>query len=401
MKQKILLSVISLFISAFIFAQETITISGVVRDEKKLPMPGATVLQKGTANGTATDDAGKFTLKVPKDCKELVVSYIGYDEKTISIDPSKGPVSLTIDMASSNLSLNQVVVSVSRRKEKMIDAPASISVLGQEEISRNVVTSVADQLKTTSGIDIIRTGLVSSDVVVRGLNDIFSTAALYVVDNRIGAVPSLRVNAQQLTPVIDLDYDKIEVVRGPASALYGPNASSGVISILTKSPLEQEKKFETTISMMSGFTVLDTSYYRNRTYNLNGTPYNNGSPISGNIINPEIRTSGKLLDGKFGYKVSASYFQGQDYPVIDPREPYTGDTMVFGTARNGVVFSPDTIKYKVGNKDTSRLDTRVFRKDFFIRKWTTDARIDIRPIKTLPLLLMAALPARTMWSLPG
>ena len=386
MKLKVLLSTIFIFTASFIFAQETVTITGKVRDENKQPLAGATVLEKGTANGTTADNDGNYTIKVSKDAKALIVSYIGYDPREIAIDPSKG-TAVNVDMISTNISLNQVVVSVSRRKEKLIDAPASISVISHDQLERNVVTTPADELKTTAGVDVMRTGLVSSNVVVRGFNDIFSGSVLYVIDNRIAAVPSLRVNAMQLSPTSTLDYDKIEVVRGPASALYGPNASSGVISVMTKSPLDQEKKFETTIAMNSGFTVLDKSYQAN----------NNGKPLSGNIINPELRHSGKLLDGKFGYKISGSYFQGQDYPLFDPRDPHNGDSLVFGTVKNGTVFQPNVLGTTINDTSTTpgvhkydtltKEDIRRFKKDFMIREWKVDGRIDIRPIKDITITI--------------
>ena len=67
MMKKNLLSFIFLFITTFMFAQETITVSGVVRDDKKQPLPGATIAVKGTSIGTTSDDAGKYSLQVPKD----------------------------------------------------------------------------------------------------------------------------------------------------------------------------------------------------------------------------------------------------------------------------------------------------------------------------------------------
>ena len=72
--------------------------------------------------------------------------------------------------------------------------------------------------------------------------------------------------------------------------------------------------------MTSGFTVLDKSYFS----------ITETIPFPGNIINPEFRHSGKLANGKFGYKISGNYFQGQDYPVHDSREPYRGDSLIFG-----------------------------------------------------------------------
>lgn len=376
MKQRLLLSAALLLFYFLAFSQDKITLSGNVKDEKKQPLPGATVVAKGTSTGTTTDNSGNYTLEVPKETKALVISFIGYDDQEIAVDGSKGNQTLNVDMATASIGLNQVVISASKKKEKLLDAPASVSVLNSDKLEKNIVTTPVEQLKTAPGVDVMRTGLVSSNVVVRGFNNIFSGSVLNVIDNRIGAVPSLRVNAYQLVPTSNLDFERIEVVRGPASALYGPNASSGVIHIITKSPLDQEKKFETTVAMTSGFTVLDKSY----------RPLEGGKTLSGNIINPEFRHSGKLFNGKFGYKISGSYFQGRDYPVVDSREPYEGDSILFGSVANGQIFRPDTLGYSyvtdsVGHTDTfTNLDIKRFHKDYDIRKFSADARFDIKPI---------------------
>ena len=405
MKKRILLSSVFILISVFLFSQEKIRISGNVQDEKKQPVEGANVVVRGTTTGTVTDASGNYTFEVPKDAKTLVISYVGMQEKEFAINTSQGNYVLNVDLVPSDVALNQVVVSASKKKEKLLDAPASISVIGQEKLERNIVTTPVEQLKTTPGVDVMRTGLVSSNIVVRGFNNIFSGSVLNVVDNRIAAVPSLRINAYQLLPISNLDYERIEVVRGPASALYGPNSSSGVIHIITKSPLDQKKKFETSIAMTSGFTVLD-----NKTKDAFGkTLKDYGGLISGNIINPEIRHSGKLANGKFGYKISGSYFQGQDYPNYDPREPYNnkfhpnpdsayaGDNVLFGSARDGMVFIPDTAERFTRDSagitilDSARQDIRKFKKDFFIRKYTFDGRIDIQPTKDITITINGGL----------
>lgn len=408
MYKHFLLSIFALLFSAAVFAQETVRISGNVQDDKKEGLMGATVRVKGTTIGTTTDASGNYTLEVPKDSKTLVVSFVGFDDKEVSYDTKLGNQVVNVDMAVTNIALNQVVISASKKPEKLLDAPASITVIGQDKLERNIVTTPVEQLKTSPGVDVMRTGLVSSNVVVRGFNNIFSGSVLNVVDNRWGAVPSLRVNAYQLVPTSNLDYSKIEVVRGPASALYGPNASSGVIHIMTKSPLDQEKKFETTVAMTSGFTVLDKSMqqlpigrYGNEYFTGNPNPdsivgYSKKKITSGNIINPELRHSGKLWGGKFGYKISGSYFQGQDYPNYDAREPYDGDSLVFGSVANGLTFRPDTLGYQTdvnGNiiDSTLRLDVKRFHKDFQIRKFTADGRIDIKPIEDITITINGGL----------
>lgn len=410
MKYKLLLSTFFTLFITLLYAQDKIRISGNVVDDRKQPLPGATVAVKGTAIGTVTDDAGNYSIEVPKDAKTLVVSFVGFTPKEIAINPNQGNYVVNVDMSSSDIGLNQVIVSASKKQEKVLDAPASVSVLGADKIERNVVTTPVEQLKTTPGVDIMRTGLVSSNVVIRGFNNIFSGSVFNIVDNRIAGVPSLRVNAYQLMPVSNSDFERIEVVRGPASALYGPNSSSGVVHIITKSPLDQKNKFETTVAMTSGFTVLnrDTPYqikpigrYGNVTYTGNPNPdsivdFTKRRRVSGNIINPEIRHSGKLWGGKFGYKLSGSYFQADDFPNYDAREPFDGDSLLFGSVVNGQIFRPDTLGYQVDANgkiidSTLRLDVARFQKDFRIRKYTADARIDIRPIEDITITINGGL----------
>ena len=182
---------------------QTVTISGYIRDENKKPLPGATVLEKGTTNGATTGDDGKYKLTVSKDAKAIIISYIGYEPQELAVNTSRGDYELNNTMTVSGLELNQVVVSVSKRAEKLLDAPASISVVGKEQLEKNVVTTPVDELKGVAGVDIMCTGPVSSNVVVTGFNDIFSGSVLNVVDDRIGSVllsKSMHTSSYPLQP---------------------------------------------------------------------------------------------------------------------------------------------------------------------------------------------------------
>ena len=401
MKCKTLLLSVLVFCTTVLFAQST-TISGRVNDDRGEGLPGVTVIVKGSTTAAATDSTGHFTLTIPADAKTIVFRFIGYDEREMPVSEVRKN-NFSLKMASSEVGLNQVVVSASKRREKLLDAPASISVLSGEKILNRVVTSPVDYLKNTPGVDVMQTGLISNNVVVRGFNDIFSGAVLNVVDDRIGSVPSLRVNAYQLVPTCNLDIDRIEVLRGPASALYGPNASSGVIHIMTKSPLDQQDKFETTVCLSSGFTVQGTN-----TNALDAHTNSTSEHVNYSILNPEFRTSGKLLDGKFGYKLSGSYFQGQDFTNYDPREPYTGDSLIFGSVKNGQAFQPDTLSMSKGKSPYTGVDTtfvkydiRRFARDFSIRKWSSDGRIDYKPTKDILITINGGVAQTTNIELTG
>ena len=84
---------------------------------------------------------------------------------------------------------------------------------------------------STPGVDIITQGVQSTNVVVRGFNNIFSGALYTLTDNRMAGVPSLRVNVMHFVPTTDEDLQRMEVVLGPGSALYGPNTANGVLHL--------------------------------------------------------------------------------------------------------------------------------------------------------------------------
>jgi iron complex outermembrane receptor protein len=250
------------------------------------------------------------------------------------------------------------VVSASKKSEKILNAPASVSVLSEARIQQNTALSVIDNVRKIAAVDAMPTGLVSNNVAVRGFNNIFSGATLFLVDNRIASVPSLRVNAFQLTPTSNTDIRSMELVRGPASALYGPFAANGVMAVYTKSPLDMENRMEVTLGLTSGVRAGDDD---NAAF---GFKANNSLENLG-ILNPEIRIAGKLSK-TLGIKVSGNYMSATDFAFFDAREP-NGKTVRFGNQAGGTPWASD------GSAPTS------FNRDFRIRKLAGDARIDWRP----------------------
>lgn len=339
--------------------------SGKVSDEKGEPMIGVNVILKGTTLGTATDIDGKYSLEIPANetSKTLVFSFLGYEEQ--EADASQGA---NITLMQTAVGVNTVVVSASKRQEKLIDAPASITVLSADKIANNNAINAVDNLTKVPGVDIMQTGLVSQNITVRGFNNIFSGALMTLVDNRITGLPSLKVNAAQLIQASNTDIEQIEVVRGPGSALYGPNSSDGVLHIITKSPLDMPERFNTTISMMGGARAKssgETSSFGQRMF-----------------WNPEIRHSGKITDN-VGYKISGNYFRGKDWIYYDPAEPTIGSALIYGSVKDGNLFVPDTnfVEYDAfGNviDSTLQLATDTFDRDFQIEKFAVDGRMDFR-----------------------
>jgi hypothetical protein len=197
---------ISCLIGAYTLIAQSV--SGTVIDEKGNPLFGVNVIEKSTYNGTTTDFNGKYTLKLSTTNPVVVFKFVGYRDKEIPF--AGGPVNHK--MVVDEIGLDAVVVSASKRKERILDAPASVSLINTEKIENTAALVATDNLKSIPGVDVMPTGLVSSNVSVRGFNNIFSGSMLTMVDNRIGQVPSLKVNAFQLMPGSNDDIEKIEII---------------------------------------------------------------------------------------------------------------------------------------------------------------------------------------------
>jgi outer membrane receptor for ferrienterochelin and colicins len=259
------------------------TISGTVTDaDEGVPLAGATVVvldgNGGMLAGSVSDIDGNYSISVGTTGTFVVrARFVGYQESDQPATFSEGS-NLTLDFAlsQSGNELNTVVVTASRRQEKALDAPASITVLNAEEVSENVGMSSVEALKTTVGVDMAQTGIDRREVVLRGFNNAFSGAAYIMTDYRQAGVPSLNVNLTSIMPNMNIDIDRVEVVRGPGSALYGAGVDNGVIHFITKDAFSSPG---TTISLAGG----ENSYFgaQFRTAGVVGTKKNIGYKITG------------------------------------------------------------------------------------------------------------------------
>ncbi|MCY3678448.1 MAG: TonB-dependent receptor, partial [Gemmatimonadetes bacterium] len=286
------LAVLLHVVSAPAAAQEG-TITGRITDlETGDPVADAAVQVLGLeAGAVGTSESGTFSIAVPAGTHSIVVTRIGYEtSRTDGVGVAAGgSVSVDIQLRSQALALNQLVVTVSRREEKELDAPASVSTLTGEQIARMIARTPADHIKTLPGVDLAATGLTQSYVVVRGFNNVSSGRLLSIVDNRYARIPALRINAINMIPTTDMDVERIELARGPGAALYGPNAAEGVMHIITSSPID---KPGTTASMAGG---------------------------ERSLFQFLLRSAHRVSD-RFGLKVSGQYLRGVDWEYEDPWE---------------------------------------------------------------------------------
>jgi len=235
MKNKIIL--LSLVVIASIhMVTNAQTISGIVTDsEDGLPLAGASVIHVNSGKGTSTDDNGEYSLmQIPLGISVLRVSFTGYQPYETIVNLSAMETYIVDVQMVSGVNLEQILITASRRQEKILDAPASTDVILSQDIARKIGPSTITSLRNVTGLDIAQTGIDRHEVVLRGFSNVFSGATLVMTDYRDAGSASLDVNLHTLMPNLSVDLDRVEIVRGPGSALYGAGVDAGVIHYITK-----------------------------------------------------------------------------------------------------------------------------------------------------------------------
>ncbi|MCP4353753.1 MAG: TonB-dependent receptor [Desulfobacterales bacterium] len=183
---------------------------------------------------------------------------------------------------------NVEIISVSKKPEKVSEVPTAVFVITQEDIQRSGATSIADALRMAPGVQVARTELHEWAVTVRSLNGEFSDGLLVMIDGRSVYTPVFSGVFWDVQDTVTEDIERIEVIRGPGAAVWGANAVSGVINIITKHAKDT-----------TGFLFQA----------LGGTGQNNGSVRYGDSVGDETH-----------YRTYIKYFK-QDRP--DGNDPST------------------------------------------------------------------------------
>ncbi len=219
-------------------AQETGTVSGTVTraaDAAELSSVSVGIPAIGLSTITGTD--GRYTLRrVPAGPQTVVFRWLGYrpTEVQVVVEANK-TVAADAALEAVVISLGEIVVEgASRGPERIVEAPAAISVVPQEVLQNVAVTGQAPvALQAIPGVDVVQSGVNDFNVNARGFNSSLNRRVLTLQDGRDLAIAFLGSQEWNgLTQSLD-DMGKVEMVRGPGSALYGANAFSGVVNITT------------------------------------------------------------------------------------------------------------------------------------------------------------------------
>ncbi len=383
--------ILLLFLSLEGLAQN-VTISGVITDAQTDELlPGVNVKIQESGKGVASDLDGRYQLEVPVS-STVEFSFVGYKNQQIVIT-KEGVYNIALEAG--GIDLNPVVISANRQQQKLLDAPASITSIQPKTLENQVNTSPTDVLKDVAGVDVVKNGLQNSTVVIRGFNGAFSAATLTLVDNRIAGIASLRSNSYQMIPVTEDDIERIEVLRGPASALYGPNSASGVVHYITKSPIDHQG---TKLSVGTGIRafIQDTIGIVDSENPL----FDNKDMFDRMVTVGQVRHAAKLKlknndNVQMGYKFSAKYFQGDDWKYDDPFEE---DSIIkIRQTANGIVplyaDGSEVPADMIADGETG--DYVDNRRTGEAQKYSIDSRFDVRIGDDTELIFNAGLNSAT------
>jgi len=295
----------ALFLTPLAHGQQG-TLSGTVEaGDTNEPLPGANVLLEEIDQGTSTDLNGAFTIEdLPAQSYTVRISFTGYETRRRQVSVKADQVTrLDVILPASSEEFDEVVVTGSKKKEKLVDAPVQMEAVSAADLEQVGGDTFYSALSNLKGIDFARTGINQQFISMRGFDSHYNTRLLQMKDGYIMKAPGNGMPQGNAVSTSELDIKRMEVVIGPASALYGPNAHSGVLNIITKTPWDE-----------SGASV-DVRRGQQSLFDVNAR-------VAG-VVNENV-----------GWKVTGQYMSANDYSPASGGPTAADSTHFFGTEFN-------------------------------------------------------------------
>lgn len=276
-------------------AQKRVT--GSVLDKQEYPIPGVTILEKGTSNGVITNIDGNFAIDVANDGSILVFSFVGMEHQEVGVG---NQTNLNIVLAPSFSDLDEVVVVGYGVQKKKLTTGATIQVKGEDLQKLNTVNPLGALQSQSPGVNILQSSGMPGEgfkVNIRGIGTVGNSSPLYVIDGVAGA------DINVLSPS---DIESIDVLKDAASAaIYGARAANGVILVTTKQGksgkmnitydgyygVQNVYKMPSLLNAKEYMQILDESAYNNGLPGYNWADYLGGTD-EGSLYN-------KIMDGEW------------------------------------------------------------------------------------------------------
>lgn len=229
---RMMVCLIGMLLPMCMFAQQ-ITVQGVVKDQTDETVIGASVMEKGTTNGTITGIDGDFSLNMSPN-GTLVVSFVGYKTQEVQV---KGQKQLQVVLSEDAEMLDEVVV-IGYGTMKKSDLTGAVSSIGNKDIKDSPVSNLGQAIQgKISGVQIVDAGKPGDNVSIkiRGLGSINNCDPLVVID---GVPTDLGLSSLNMA-----DVERLDVLKdASATAIYGSRGANGVVMITTKRGTEGKGK---------------------------------------------------------------------------------------------------------------------------------------------------------------
>lgn len=134
----------------------------------------------------------------------------------------------------------EMVITASKRPEKRMEAPSTVEKVGEDELVRSAASTYSGALAQVKGVDFANGGINLQKISTRGFSSSFNSRMLSMIDGRLSTLPGAGLPQGGLSSVNSLDIKSLELVLGPAGALYGSNTTAGVLNVLTKTPWDED-----------------------------------------------------------------------------------------------------------------------------------------------------------------
>lgn len=336
--------------------QQQKSVTGKVTDSTRAPLPGVSVVIKGTTNGTITDMDGNYTLPKVSESSVLVFSFVGMKSQEVSVS-AKSVINITLVDEAIGI---EEVVAVGYGTQKKSNVTGSISSVKSEDLANRSTSNAASALQgKVAGVQIVNNSGspgAASTVRIRGYSSNGTSDPLYIVDG---------------LKVPDIDYldpdnvERMEILKDAASAaIYGAEAGNGVVIVTTKTGKKgkSEIKFDSQYSISSlakKVDVLNAGEFIN--YMLEVSPTNSERLNQFYYNDPSAYVNNKLAD---------TDWQGEVF-TKGIRQQY--NTSFQGGNDNGSLFFSlgylDHDGIVIGNTDHFKRITGQFNGNYHIRNW--------------------------------
>ncbi|EQA51974.1 TonB-dependent receptor [Leptospira kmetyi] len=385
----------SIFISPFSLFALDVALTGVVKDKDGNPISNARILIQESRKGAITDDKGEFVLDhVPPGKYTVITIARGYQSETIGVQINDKDQKIQFVLSKSSLDESAINVTAKSTISDFLTSPQPITVLSGRQLDRQRGENAMSAINNTPGVSNLTTGAGTSKPIIRGLT---GQRVLVMTDG-------IRQEEQQFGDdhTVELDafnIQKIEIIRGPGSLLYGSDALGGVVNVIRdKAPLSGEG-----VPKMAG--IFNSNSYSNNKQdagnfaiygNIDGFGYRASSNTrkAGRITTPNgtMRNTGMIeknqsasigSDGKWGNFYVDSFRREQTQDLLDNPNENPGATVFQKLLHEKshfhsfFIFSPGNLEIDLSYQRNNRREIESKNKLLPIKDVLLDESVDV------------------------